>query len=256
MKALAQLSLLSLAIALFSPASLSAAEDAEALIKQGDVLDRKLQPAGALEFYLPAEKLSPDNVPLLLRIARQYRHLAGEKVSVAEKLRLSQTGLGYAKRAVELAPNNAEANLSVAISYAKMTSLLDSKEKLEATRKIKVAVDKAIALDSHQDLAWHVLGVWHQRLAEIGTVKRAAARVLYGEIPEGSSEQAQICLQKAIKLNPQRLSHYIELGAVFAYIGKPDEARKNLEKGLSMPNTDAGDPDSKDRGREILSSLK
>ena len=256
MKALAQFSLVSLAMLLLSPGRLCAAEDAGALIKQGDVFDRKLQPAAALERYLPAEKLTADNVPLLLRIARQYRHLAAEKVAVGEKLRLSQTGLAFAKRAAALAPNDAEANLSVAISYAKMTALLDSKEKLEATRKIKAAVDKALALDSAQDLAWHVLGVWHQRLAEVGAVKRAAARMLYGEIPVGSSEQAQACLQKAITLNPRRLSHYIELGAVYASIGKTDEARKFLEKGLALPDTDAGDPASKQRAREILSSLK
>ena len=134
-------------------------EDASALIKKGDVFDRKIKPAEALELYLAAEKLKPDNVPLMLRIARQYRH-------------------------------------------------------------------------------------------------RAAAKVLYGEIPEGSSEEAVVCFQKAIKLNPNRLSHYVELGLAYAALGKNAEARECLEKGLSMPAVDAGDPVSKRRAREALPKIE
>lgn len=231
-------------------------EDASALIKKGDVFDRKIKPAEALELYLAAEKLKPDNVPLMLRIARQYRHRAAEVESQEEKIRLSQVGKDYAVRAVLLAPQDPETHLSLAISNAKLVPLLGSKEKLEASRAVKSAVDKSLALDPRQDLAWHVLGAWHQRLTEIGPVKRAAAKVLYGEIPEGSSEEAVVCFQKAIKLNPNRLSHYVELGLAYAALGKNAEARECLEKGLSMPAVDAGDPESKRRAREALPKIE
>ena len=48
---------------------------------QGDQLDKRLQAKEALEIYLPANKLEPDNVDLLVRIARQYRHLMSDTSS-------------------------------------------------------------------------------------------------------------------------------------------------------------------------------
>jgi hypothetical protein len=47
------------------------AEDTDALIAKGDQFDKQLQAKEALEVYLPANKLEPDNVKLLVCIARQ-----------------------------------------------------------------------------------------------------------------------------------------------------------------------------------------
>ena len=46
------------------------AETADELIAMGDVSYAKLQAAEALKYYLPAEKLEPNNVRLLVRISR------------------------------------------------------------------------------------------------------------------------------------------------------------------------------------------
>ncbi|MGV3531851.1 MAG: hypothetical protein ACO1QR_05735, partial [Chthoniobacteraceae bacterium] len=59
---------------LFTSAVASAQAPAE-LIAKGDAFDQQHKPAEALEHYLPVEKAEPKNVPLLLKIARQYRHL-------------------------------------------------------------------------------------------------------------------------------------------------------------------------------------
>jgi tetratricopeptide (TPR) repeat protein len=237
---------------------LSAAENTKSpdvLVRQGDVFDRKIQPAEALPLYLEAEKQDDKNVGLLLRIARQYRHLAAAAPTNAEKIALFETSKTYANRAVALEPRNAETHLSLAISYAKMLPLLERREQIDASKSVKINVDEALALNPRLDLAWHVLGCWNHRLAEIGPVKRAAARMLYGEIPDGSNAEAVACLEKAITLNPDRLSHYIELGLVRAAEGQPEAARALLEKGLAMPNVDHGDPDCKARGEAALAKL-
>lgn len=240
---------------LLSPAGLRAEGAVEALIQKGDVFDRKIEPTAALSCYLPAENLDPANVSLLLKIARQYRHQASEVATVKEKIRLSEIGQNYAVRAVGLAPKDSEAHLSVAISSAKLIPLLGTKAKLAASRVVKTSVDQALALNPRNDLAWHVLGCWYERMAEISPLKRAAAKLLYGKVPEGSSEEAIVCFQKAIQLDPARLSYYIEIGLAYARLGKNAEARVNLEKGLAMPNIEEGDPECKRRGREVLAKL-
>lgn len=232
------------------------AQTVDELLKKGEPFDQKFAAGEALKFYLPAEKLEPKNVEVLLRIARQYRHLLADAGAKAEKLRLGRIALGYAQRAAALAPNDSEAQLSVAITHGKMLPFAGSKEQVEISPKIKVAVDKALQLDPRNDFAWHILGRWHRALAEISGVKRALAGAIYGGLPKGSDEEAAKCLEKAIALNPKRLMHYIELGRVYAQMGRKEEARKFISKGLAMPNAEKDDPDAKARGREALEKLR
>jgi tetratricopeptide (TPR) repeat protein len=244
------------AIALVFSCVVARAESAEDFIKQGNVYYDRLQPAEALKFYLPAEKLEPQNVDLLVRISRQYRHLMSEADSKEEKLRLGSTALDYSRRAVKLAPNDAEAQLSIAITYGKMLPLLGNKEKAETSRLIKTAAEKVVRLDPQNDLGWHVLGRWNLVLAEVSGVKRAIAQVVYGKLPPATNEEAVRCFEKAIALNPNRLMHYIELGRTYAQMDRKDDARKFINKGLCMRDTEKDDPETKEKGRELLAKLR
>ncbi len=240
-----------------SAAIAGASEPLVEQIKRGDEFDRKLQAKEALLCYLPVEKAEPKNVHVLLCIARQYRHLISDAAAADEKLRLANMGRVYAMKAVSIAPNEAEAHLSVAISHAKLLPLLGgNKEKMEASRRIKASVDKAIALDPNLDLAWHVLGSWHQRLSDLGAVKRAMARLVYGKLPDASNEESVRCFLKAIELNPTRVIHHVELGITYAQMGRAEDARQSLKKGLAMPNTGKDDEAVKRKGRTTLSTLR
>lgn len=232
------------------------AHTAEELLKMGEVFDQKFEAGEALKFYLAAEKLEPKNVRILVRIARQYRHLMGDAGAKEEKLRLGRLALGYSKAAAALAPNDAEAQISVAITYGKMVPFFSPKDQVEASPRIKSALDKTLRLDPRNDNAWHILGRWHRNLASISAVKRALAGVIYGGLPKGSNEEAVKCLEKAIALNPNRLMHYIELGRIYAQMGRKDDARKFISKGLAMPNVDKDDPEMKAHGREELKKLR
>ena len=230
-------------------------EPAVELIKKGNIFYDKLQPAEALKFYLPAEKLEPNNAKLLVRIARQYRHLMSDASGIDEKLRLGKVALSYALRAVEIAVNDAEAQLALAITYGKLLPHQGSREQFYNSRLVKSAADKAIAIDPGSDLAWHVLGRWYLNVAEIGSVKRALAQVAFGKIPEVKYEDAERCFLKAIDLNPRRLMHYIELGRTYAAMGRNAEAKKMIRKGLEMAETEKDDPETKALGRQILKKL-
>jgi tetratricopeptide (TPR) repeat protein len=231
------------------------AESPDALIAKGDECDKKLQTKEALENYLPAYKLEPNNTGLLVRIARQYRQLMSDTSSKKEKLRLGYISLDFANRAATLAPNNSEAQLSPAISYGKMLPFLGSKDQVDASPRIKASVDRALQLDPKNDTAWHVLGRWNRVLANINVLKRVLAKALYGDLPVTTNEAAEKCLLKAIELNPNRLMHYIELGRIYAQMGRKDRARECLQKGLAMPNKEKDDPEMREIGRQTLENL-
>ena len=134
--------------------------------------------------------------------------------------------------------------------------LQSNREKFEAARIIKAAADKAVRLDPNSDLGWHVLGRWHMAIANVNAFERAMAQVAYGKLPESTYENAARCFQKAIELNPNRLMHYIELGRVYARMGRTADARIFITKGLAMRETEKDDAETKRQGQEVLATLR
>ena len=244
-----------LATFLFNGSALRA-ESAAELIRKGDVCSQKLDEAGALKCYLPAEKMEPANVALLVSIARQYRHSMNAASTDEDKQRFGRTAVEYSQRAVALNPNSADAQLALAISYGKILPFEGNRQKAEHSKQIKEAVDKALRLNPHNDLAWHVLGRWHKTISGLNVVMRTFAQIAYGTPPEATNEDAVKCFEKAIELNPNRLMHYIELGMTYGQMGETVTAKRYLEKGLAMPSEDKDDPDFKMHGREALAKLR
>jgi tetratricopeptide (TPR) repeat protein len=227
----------------------------EELVKTGDIHDRKFQCDEALKYYLPAEKLEPKNAGLLVKISRQYALRMSDLTKDSEKIASGRTALSYAERAVAAAPDKCDPHLSVAICLGKLTPYLGNRESIEASRQIKISAEKAVRLDPKNDFAWHVLGRWHQSLANIGGTTRALARVIYGGLPSASNETAVECFKKAMTLNPRRLIHVVELGRTYAMMDRKDEARNYLKQGLAMPEADKDDPETKQRGRATLKEI-
>jgi len=233
------------------------AADAElpAILRKGDALEAKLATQPALDVYLAGEKSAPENAELLRRIARQYGELMVDTDSREQKRELGEKALAYAKRAVSAEPENALAQLSLAICYGRLAPLLDNKTKIEYSKLVKEYAEKSRALDPNDDLTYHVLGAWNYELAIMNPVMRGLARIIYGELPHASLEDAAENFRHAIKLNPQRLANHVELGRTYAAMGKTAEAREELQRGLGMPNREKDDPGSKLRGIEALRKL-
>jgi tetratricopeptide (TPR) repeat protein len=246
---------LTLALLFLLANAVSAAESAEDFVERGKVFERKFQANEALPLYLAAEKLEPQNCHILVRIARQYRYLMTDATAKEEKLRLGHLALDYSTRAAVAGPQDCDAQLATAITLGKMLPYLPTKEQVAASPKIKESVDEALHLDPTNDTAWHILGRWNRVLADVNMVKRVLAGVMYGSLPKASNEEAERAMKKALELNPNRLMHYIELGRIYAQMGRKEDARQFINKGLSMPDAEKDDPETKQRGRETLQKL-
>jgi tetratricopeptide (TPR) repeat protein len=136
-----------------------------------------------------------------------------------------------------------------------MLPFMGSSDQVNASPRIKAAVDRTLLLDPRNDNAWHILGRWNRVLANVNVVKRVLAKTFYGDLPVTTNEAAEKCLLKAIEINPNRLMHYIELGRIYAQMGRKEDARKNIEKGLSMPDKEKDDPEMKEIGKQTLQKL-
>ena len=230
-------------------------EAAIALIIRGDALDAQLQTAGALDAYLEAEKLQPDNPELLIKIAKQYGESMVDLADEDRRRAAGEQALAYAQRAVTLAPELADAHLAVAICYGRLLDLVPAREKVEYSRQVKVHTEKAIALDERSDYAWHMLGRWHRAVADTGALLKGIVKVVYGGLPDASHADAAAAFEKAVSLKPDRVAHHIELGLTYAAMDRDADARNALERGLALPSKERDDPDTKSRGKTALADL-
>jgi len=232
------------------------AEDPQvtALISQADAEERLHHTRAALELLLKAEQVEPQNVGVLLRISKQYSDLVNSAKPATAAEQVGRKSLDYARRAVQLDPQNAKAHLSVAVGYGKLTDLVGNKVKVEYTKYIKEETEKAIALDATDDYAWHVMGRWHFGVANVGPVLKALALVAYGGLPPASNEEAAKCLKKATEIAPQRIIHHATLARVYRTMGKYELAAKEWQAVASLPATDKEDEAEKRAAQQALAS--
>lgn len=217
-------------------------------------LDAAGKSRDALAAYQEAEKITPDDADLLVKIAKQYGDQMPSLGKAAAKA-AADSSLAYSRRAVKASPKSSDPHLAVAISLGKLTPFLSSKAKIEASREIKSEADTALKINPQSDYAHHMLGRWQQEMADIGGGTRLLAKMVYGEIPKGSYQDALDHFAKARAINPNRLIHQCEYGCTLAMMGRKDEARKEINKGLAMPNRESDDEGSKARAREMLKGL-
>jgi len=226
-----------------------------ALIVQGDALEREFHTRAALSAFRAAERIEPRNVGVLLRMSKQYSDLISETKPEAAAQKIAENALDYARRAAELDPQNAKAHLSVAISYGKLADFVGNKTKVEYSRLVRDETLKSIELDPTDDFAWHVMGLWHQRVANISGVLKMVAKVVYGGLPAASNEEAVKCMKKAVELAPQRIIHHTELARLYKAMHKPELAAKEWQTILQLSVADKEDEKSRGEAREELHLL-
>ncbi len=228
---------------------------AESLLMDARAAEARFDVARALELYLAADKLQPDNPVTLQKIAQQLSDLSLVVPDEAAKKAQAEKALAYAKRAVALQPDNAVNVLSLAVCHGKMGVFSDTRSKIEYSRLVKLEAERALALDPTYDWAHHVLGRWHYEVASLGGTTRFFIRLVYGGLPAASLDEAIAQLQKAVALAPARVPHHLELGFAYLAAGRKTEARASFSTGLALPSVELYDESAKERARAALAKL-
>jgi tetratricopeptide (TPR) repeat protein len=236
----------------------ASAEDASftKLIVQGDEVEKQGKSRVALEIFRRAEKLKPNDVGVLLRIAKQYSDLVSQTHPKEAAQKVAEQSLEYSQRAVALDDSSAKAHLSLAIAYGRMTDFVGNKEKLEYSKLIKQEAERAAELDPKDDFSWHVLGRWHAGVADTNGVLKAMAKVVYGGLPPASMEDAAKYLKKAVEIAPQRMIHRAELARVYEKLHKTELARQEWQNVLGIKPVDSQDQEYHREAKVALQKSK
>jgi hypothetical protein len=135
------------------------------LVRQGDEYDAQFKAEAALQYYLPAEKLKPDDAVLLVKIARQHVYRMTELSVEGGSVEVRTHGARVRRACGEAGSERVRlASRAGDLPVGKLTPLMSNKEGIEASRRIKSAAETAVKLNPRNDYAWHLLGRWHQEL--------------------------------------------------------------------------------------------
>ena len=226
------------------------------LISRGDAAYKKFDNKAALEFFKKALVTDPENYEAAWKLARAYVDV-GEKLSDTKERRSHyEKGYDCAQKAVAINPNGSKGHLFLSIAIGRVALDAGAKERVNLSKEVKSEVDKALAIDAQDDVAWHVLGRWHRRLSSLSWIEKNFADMFLGGVPkEASMENAVDCFEKAIQLNPAHINHHLELGITYEKMGKKDQAEAAYSKVLELPVRDADDQDHKKEAKDRLKKM-
>jgi len=216
-------------------------QDASVLIRKADQLDAQERTDDAIEALKQAEKISPNNPILLIKLSQDYSDKIDEAKDRSQKLAFAKLSLEYAKKAVREAPDNAEAHVCLSIAYGKMTDFTDNKTKMEYSKIVKSEAEKAVELNPKNDMALLILARWNFDMATLNPILKAIAQTMYGQLPPASKDLAIEYFQKAIAAAPEKIIHHAEYAQALETMGKTKEARAEWLRVKQLKPTGAED---------------
>lgn len=164
----------------------------------------------------------------------------------------------HARRAIEIAPERPDGHLHLGLTLGLVALDANPRERVRYSNEIRSSVRTALAADSSNAGAWHLLGRWNAEVMRLSGPARFFARTfLGGEVmSEASWEDAARYVARAAELEPGRIVHHLELGKVHRETDSPERARRALRRALELPPWDYHDCVYQREARELLEEIE
>jgi hypothetical protein len=165
---------------------------------------------------------------------------------------------GLAEASVRLYPDSSAGHTMLAQVLGRLSRTRGGKERVRFARTIYDEAMRAIALDSMDDIAYHIIGAWHAEVRRLSGFQRFFAKTLFGAgfLDKANWNDAQLYLQRAVALKPQHIYHHLELAEVYVDVGKYAAARELLTAIHDFPVVDVMDPEYKNQAALLLSDIR
>ena len=228
------------------------------LIAKGDSLYAQSDMQYALDYYQQAYAIDSSDYYLLLKLTRvcndlgeYYYELRDEELS--EKV--VYEGVDFADRFSSLYPDSAKVYAYLAWSYGNQALFKGGKEKIKLAHKIKDNATKAISMDSTDYLPYVILGIYNRQIGALSWFERLFANTFFGDVPEGSFEESEKMMLKALELQPGLVIAAFHLSLTYKEMGEEEKEIETLKKVLEMPNLNFRDTYAKRKSKERLEDL-
>jgi tetratricopeptide (TPR) repeat protein len=248
---------LSILLVPFSAPAQSAASDADSLQNALTTVD-SLRQAGdfraALSRLQSLRTEQPEQIEVLWRLVYTWVDLGKNTDGDNQRAQYYGNAINVAEAGLEADSSSARAHLAMAVAEGRAALDAGTRERIERSRAVKRHADRAIAIDSTLDGAYHTRGRWHREVEDIGFFQRAIVKTVYGGLPESSIEQSVQDFQTAIELHDE-VFHHLELAKTYLQMDRPEDARRELQTALDMSDPDPFAPQYKEEAQELLDDL-
>lgn len=227
----------------------------------GDSAHAALAPAQALKHYRAVLAQDSTNYEALWKASREVVDIAkqiDDKGDKKQRDSLFEAGRAYAEAAVRANPNGADGHFMIAQALGRLSRTRGGKERVRFAQIIYDEANKAIALDSTHDGAFHVLGAWHEEVMLLSGIQKFFAKALFGAgfLDKGNWADAQRYLERAVALAPKNIFHRYELAGVYIDVGKYSKAREQLTALETLPIADVLDHQYQKDAKQLLEDIK
>jgi len=236
------------------------AQMVEKLIEEGDQYTEEYNNQKALDTYLKADKLYPNNWEILWRISRAHVDI-GEHMpeNTSEQkdaqLVIYQKAFDYADKSVKLAPDKSITYVRRAIANGRIALFKGVFSVAGVVNSVKDDCEKAIKLNSGDKyeiaLAHYILARTHAKASE----KWAPARAVIG-LGWADNEIAITEFNKAVNLFPNFRMFYLDLANSYIREDEYQKARDILKKVIDSPKKDEDDDDKLAEAKKLVEEIK
>lgn len=209
-------------------------------LRAGDAFYHAQNNDAALQEFVAAEKIAPNNYEVLTRLIRITNDMGRLMLRTSGDAETHyRTSIGYAERLRQHYPDRAETYFWLALCHGSMTPFKSLGEKLELSRDVRANAERAIAIDSSFTMAYVILGIYYRGVAHLSWVERTIVNGILGKNLEGTLDDSERMFKKALRLEPENAFVHFEWSRTLRDMNRPDEAKTALERVRDLPVTNA-----------------
>jgi len=221
----------------------------------GDELAAKWDHEGAAAAYVAVTGFNPNHYEALWKAGDQYTEIADRLESKHEKESYFMQARILCEKAIKSNPDGYEGHFRLAVALGRLALFRGGKEKIKLSKMIKAEADTALTINPRADLVYHLLGRWHQNLANLSGMLKFFAKVFFGGVPPGTNEESVAMFKKAIEIDPNHLEHHLELARTYEFMKEKEMMREPLQQVMALPAIDEDDPEFKKEAEKMLKKL-
>ena len=214
------------------------AQEISTLLASGDRANRSYNTRAAITWYEKAESAEQDHYETLIRLARAYNDLGRLALRRSDSAEyFYRRGLAYAERIAKAYPDSSSSWLMLALCHGSLAPFKSLGDKLELGRDVRENALRAAKLDTNAALPHVVLGIFYRAAARLKWWERTLVNTILGKDFEGTIEQAEGSIRKAIELEPKNPYAWYELCWIHRSRERTAEAASALKTVISIPPT-------------------
>jgi tetratricopeptide (TPR) repeat protein len=231
----------------------------EELVARGDSLYAKSELQSALDYYEQAYAIDSSDYYLLLKLIRTCNDLGEYYYELREEKSAEKVvyhGVDCAEKYASLYPDSAKVYAFLAWSYGNQALFEGGNEKIKLAHKIKDNAEKSIKMDSTDYLPYLILGIFNRQIGALNWFERLFANTFFGDVPDGSFEESEKMMLKALELQPGIVIATFHLSLTYKEMDQEEKEITMLIKVGELPEVNFRDKFAKRKSKERLEELQ